>query len=922
MNNLKLLFCAASVAVTATLAGCSGESPDEMLASAKAFLAKRDLPAATIQLKNALAKNPNLAEGRLLLGQTLLENGDVNAAEVELRKARDLKAPAEQVSALLAKAMLLQGKAKDVIAEFSTTSLSLPEQNADLKTTVGQAYAVSGDFDLARKSFEAALTAKNDFAPALLASARLKASESDIDGAMNVIDGLLLKSPERFEAWLLKGDLQRILRKNPEAIAAYEKALEIRPGLLNARASLASIHLREQKFDDAKMQVEAMEKQAPSSSLTLYMRGLYAFSTKDLTGARTAMEALLRIQPKNARALQLAGLVAFAAKSDVQAQEFLLKALQNAPSLEFGRRALAMSYLRTGQSSKAMDTLKPALQAASPDPIWLKLAGDAHMQSGNAKEAEDQYRAAAAADPKNQQFKTALAMARLRSGNAEQALADLEQIASVDTAGTADVALVSSHMARKRYDKALSAIAALEKKQPANLAVHNMRGAALIAKGDKAGARASLERALAIDPAYYPAAAALAQLDISEKHPEDARRRFESLLVKDPKNANAHLAIAEIAARSGDKPGNVARIIEQAIKAAPENSAPRIALANLYLGIKEPRKALSVIQDAMAAQPDRPELLNVAGKVFQINGDVNQAVSAYTKLASLVPTSDQPYLRLAEIHLGAKNKDTARDSLTRGLRTHPKSIAIQRALIIMDIADNRFSEALSTARQIQRDRPKESAGYVLEGDVHVAKKSPAEAASAYKRGMQEAPSTDLAERAYSALLLNKSTSEATALADTWLKTYPNDNTFRLFLAESANKRGEFSRAVDQYRVILAKAPNNPAILNNLAWSLNEMGDARALDHAERANKLAPNRPEILDTLGMILVKTGKPDRGVEIMAKAHELAPGSGEIRMNYARALIKTGKKADAKKVLEPLATAGEKFPGHAEVKKIMSEL
>src|SRR5512145_2547004 len=88
--------------LAAFLGGCGGDSPDALIASGKDFLAKKDRKAAVIQLKNALQKNPELGEARFLLGKALLESGDVAGAEVELRKALDLKYASDQSIPLLA----------------------------------------------------------------------------------------------------------------------------------------------------------------------------------------------------------------------------------------------------------------------------------------------------------------------------------------------------------------------------------------------------------------------------------------------------------------------------------------------------------------------------------------------------------------------------------------------------------------------------------------------------------------------------------------------------------------------------------------------------------------------------------------------------------------------------------------------------
>lgn len=102
----------AALVVAALFAGCGAENPDTLMASGKSHLAKNDSKAAVIQFKNALQMNPNLGEARFLLGKTLLESGDPQGAELELRKALGLKYAPESVIPLLAQALLTNGQAK------------------------------------------------------------------------------------------------------------------------------------------------------------------------------------------------------------------------------------------------------------------------------------------------------------------------------------------------------------------------------------------------------------------------------------------------------------------------------------------------------------------------------------------------------------------------------------------------------------------------------------------------------------------------------------------------------------------------------------------------------------------------------------------------------------------------------------------
>ena len=101
-----------------------------------------------------------------------------------------------------------------------------------------------------------------------------------------------------------------------------------------------------------------------------------------------------------------------------------------------------------------------------------------------------------------------------------------------------------------------------------------------------------------------------------------------------------------------------------------------------------------------------------------------------------------------------------------------------------------------------------------------------------------------------------------------------------------------------------------------------MKDPKAIEYAEKAFKLAPEQPAVMDTLGVMLVDKGDAERGVELLQKASNQAPQNAMIRFNLAKALVKTGKKDEAKKELDELAKLGDKFPAHAEAEKLRQSL
>lgn len=908
--------------ITLVALGCSDASPEKMMTSAKDYLEKDNPAAAIIQVKNLLAKNPNAVDARLLLAQALLESGDPVAAEVELRKAIDLKAPTGQVAPLLVRSMMAQGKAQKAIEELANSSTTNAAELAQLNIALGQAHVMLNDIESAQKRFNAALAAEPDNASAQLGLARLAAIKGDFAAADRMVDGVLAKNPREADAWHFKGDLQRAAQKPLEAREAYKKVLDIKPNSTSVHANIIMLDLQDNKLEAAGKQLAEMQKVAPKQPLTVYLEALLAFSRKDIPAASAAIENLLKMQPENPQGLQLAGAIAYVKRSDVQAQEYLAKALQKAPQLDYARRILVKSYQRSAQPAKALATLQPVLSSKKIAHEWLTLAGEVFMQNGDTEKAADFFAQAAKADPDNMRAKTALALSQMQLGHADQGIHDLQQIAASDKGITADMALIASALRQKNFDDALKFIANLEKKQPDSALPHNLRGQALMGKKDIAAARQSFEKALTVDPAYLPAVTNLVALDLADNKIDQARQRYENVLAKNPKNVPALLSLAQLKARTGGSLDDVAGLLKKAISAEPNNPSPRFALISLLIGANEKDKARSVTEEALAALPDSPEILEAAGRVYQLSGDTNQALTIYNKLTNLLPDNPQSYLRIAEIQLAAKNKQAAHEILSKGLGRQPDSLPLQRAQIMLDVSEGRFNQALATANGIIKAQPKAPFGYVLAGDIHLAQKEGKAAAAAYADGLKNAPSGDLAGRLYLVQLQNGQNAEAESTANAWIKAHPQDQGFRLFIADIANKRKDYAAAIAQYRAVLAMAPKNPAVLNNLAWSLGQMHDPKALGYAEEAHKLAPNQPDIMETLGSLYIAQGKMSEGLALLSKASALAPQNPMLRLSYAKALIKTGKKAEARQALEALVKLGDRFPAQSEVTTLLKDL
>jgi putative PEP-CTERM system TPR-repeat lipoprotein len=919
----KPLIALPVVLAALTLAGCTDETPEKRIASAKEYLQKNDTKAAVIEIKNALQKNPNSGEARFLLGSTLLKEGNPAAAEVELRKAQAAKYPDAQVVPELARAMLMLGQVKKVVDEFGQTQLGAPGSDAKLQTLLAAAYGAQGKPDQAKAALAAALAVEPKYTEALLVSAKQKAAERDVDGALVVVDDIIAREPGNADALKFKGDLVLYGKRQPdEALAAYRKTLAAAPRYMAAHVAIVNILMQQGKLDDAAQQLGELKKFAAKNPQTRFMEAQLAYQKKDFNAAREIAQGLVQQAPNNPRVLELAGAVELQTGAPAQAQIYLSKAVQLAPALPLARRLLIASYLRTGQPAKALDELNAAAGKRDLPAALYSVAGEVYLQNGDAKKAEEYFAKALKLDPDDTRKRTALAVTHLAAGKNEAALGELQGIAAADSGVTADLALISAYLRAKDYGKALAAIDRLEAKQPDNPLAANLRGRVLLAQKDRAGARKSLERALSIDPGYFAAAASLAQLDLADKKPNDAKKRFEVLLTKNPKNAQALLALAQLAASQKEPKEEIAGLLGKAIDANPTDATPRLLLIDLYLRDSDNKQALAVAQGAVAALPNSPELLATLGRLQLALGETNQAVATFSKLAAQQPLSPRSHILLAGAQVANKDQPAARQSLDKALEIKPDELDAQRALIVLDLEARSFADANGIARTVQEQRPKAPIGYLLEGDIANARKDWDAAARAYRAAQQHGSSPEIATKLHAVLLAAGKGGEAQRFADAWQKDHPRDGIFLVYLGDQALAQKDYVAAERIYEAALALQPNSAVVLNNLAWAKGQLKRDGALELAERANNLAPNQPVIMDTFAVLLADKGDFKRAIDLLTKALELQPANAQLRLNLAKIYVKSGETARAKAELDALAKLGDRFAAHAEVTAMLATL
>ena len=907
---------------TISISACS-QSPDALIVSAKDYILKKDNKTALIQIKNALQINPKLPEGRFLLGSSLLEEGDSIGAEMEFRKALELKYSEDLVIPLLAKAVLAQGNAKKLIDEFGQKLLKDPSAKASLLMSLTAAYGLQGDHEQSKISHDTALQVDPSNASARLLIARKKAIDGDSEAALIMVEKIIAENIGNFDALKLKGDILSIDKnQSKEALSAFRKAIEIKPDSLPAHTTLIALLFQLKDHPAAEAQINKLRRIFPNHPQTKLFEGQLAFHNRDFKSAKEFTQQVLRVAPLNIQALQLAGVVEFQLGSFSLAEGYLAQVVKLAPDLVLPRRVLIQAYLRSGQSEKALSALKYLIDKDSLEPEMLSLAGEVFLLNGDNKSAELYFSKATVISPNDARKKTALALTHLMSGQVDVAVDELKTISNLDTGSSADLALFNFYMNRKEFDMAMVIVSTLDKKMPGKPLPAQLRGRALLAKNDLAGASKSFERALAIDPSFFPAISNLAALDLLGNRVAQAKLRFETYLSKSPKNVAAWLELAELELKSGSSKEEVSNLLTKAVSVNPEDVSVRLFLISFYLQFKDVKAAVNAAQNAISAMPTSSALLDALGRTQMASGEFNQALMTFQKLSAQQVNSHLPHMRMADVYAAMKNKEATLLSLKRTLELKPDFRPALRNLILIAASDKNYTQALTTARLIQEQAPKDEEGYALEADIFAVQKKWPEALTALQTGLKNNKSSALAIKLYSYTSESGKTAEAEKFSIRWQSENPMDSVFLLYLGDVALSKNDLIAAEKVYLSLVNQKSKNALAHNNLAWVLDKLNKPGALVHAEKANALLPNQPAFMDTLSQIYANTGSIEKAVDLQTKVIASEPKNMAFKLNLAKIYIKGGKKDLARKQLEELRSFGNSFPAQAEVADLLGRV
>lgn len=892
---------------------------------------KKDHKGAIVQLKNAIKIDRKMLPVHVLLGNALLANSEVVAAEVAFNEALKLGVNRAEVVVPLSKAVLAQGKRQPLLDDprFSTTDLP-PHVRLQLLLQIAAAQADVGKPKEALKAIEEARVIDAASPDTWLAEVPVRIRAREFAEAATAADKALALSPGSADATYLRGSVSHTQGNLAQAMATYTKSLELNPSHLESLLARAGIALDQHRNADAKRDLAEAVRVQPKEPRALYMGAVLADREGDSKASKAALTEIINlIDPvpiefmrHQQQVLILGGLAHHGLGHREKAKPYLEAVQREQPGSPVSK-LLGQIHLADNNIDRAIESLEGYLRNFPTDPQALSLLASAHMSQGRHARAAQIMRDALKVQDKPA-LRSILGLSLIRGGKNQDATTELEAAYAKDPNQIqAGAALVALYLSEKKHKKAVETAEALATRLPSQPGLQNLLGTARAQAGDAAKARASFEQALKLDPTFVDPQLNLARLDISARSDVAALARINAILKANDKHIDTLIEAGQFAAQRGKTEEATRQLTRAAdLSTGAGDSQAAFALFEFHLRAGRIGAAQEAAKRLTSKAPEDVMVL-IANARVSIAAKNPVAARPFLVNAARLSNFEAPLLtKIALLQMGAGDPKAAAYTLSKAVQGDPTHLPAQALLADAETQLGDVIAAEKRARLIVARHPKLAVGHALLGDIATARGQLPAAIEAYRKAHQVEPTSSSALRLQRALS-SPDLAGAAQVADQWLKSNPRDVAIRRLQADNLILAGNMPAARDSYQQLLKVSPNNADALNNYAHVLLALNDTAGASKAATAAMAAkPETPYIIGTAGWVAFKSGQTDRALQLLRDARLRDPANADTRYYLAAALASAGRNGEAREELKTALQGGNKFASAKDAQELLQTL
>jgi predicted Zn finger-like uncharacterized protein len=475
-------------------------------------------------------------------------------------------------------------------------------------------------------------------------------------------------------------------------------------------------------------------------------------------------------------------------------------------------------------------------------------------------------------------------------------------------------------------------------------------------EGRRDEAEDRLKRAIGLDADNALARVTLARVQCDLKHCGDAVEALRKLLIAQPGNVDARLALVRALVETNEA-ADAAKILAPAIKDPPPKTPQGAQLyywqGRVLSAASKPDRdqALARFKDAIAADPKLIPAYVAESNTYAAMGQPDDAIAALQ--AALAQAADDPELmvQLGEAYLALARPVDAEARFRAALDKKPDARGARIDLGAALEAQNKLDEARAQYDQVANEDPKYPGILERQARVAVRQNRKADAAKLFDAALKQGVPTSALRLAAGALYLDPAIArrdDARKLAEAVIADDERSAGGHLLLARTQLEGGHPEEALPEARraATLADLPEAHLVLAKVLESSNKLDQAIAEYNLARRppveGEAQLGRARILVRMGatkdalselaslardpklraQALLLTGdcyadlqQADRARRAYEDALRAAPDSGDAAFKLGRAYHDAGRRHDTVVQLEKaLKLGGDKAPYAAE--------
>jgi predicted Zn-dependent protease len=448
----------------------------------------------------------------------------------------------------------------------------------------------------------------------------------------------------------------------------------------------------------------------------------------------------------------------------------------------------------------------------------------------------------------------------------------------------------------------------------------------LLLEGKKDEAKATLGELAKSQPKDDDLQLAQATMWVEDGKPAEvdaAINVLKPLVGRKPANANAHFRLGQAYQLKG-RYQEAEVEWHEAVKNNPRLLPARIALAELALQTRRYPMALTDCDEILSLDPKNPGARFLKALAL-INS--NRADEARAILTALLqePNSQIAKLALARLDLLQQHLPEAEREFAELYKLGQPDLRPLDGLIETYLAEKQPAKASALLEKELAAAPDKPQLIARQADLNVRTGKYAAALDNYKTLLAKDPNS---------APLNRRIGEIASLMgdrDTAIRSFqkaaqadPKDLKSLIELGSFLLSGDKKQEALDVFRKCLALSPDQPAILNNVAYLIADTGGdtKEALELARKGLQKAPNDPHLTDTVGFIYWKQHLNDSALQTFQAVVKKVPENPTYRLHLANVLYAEGNKAEARVQLEAALLRNPAKDEESEIKALLARI